>query len=59
MGVYSLYLADAVAFIREVLQVQICEDLRAGHIFGPGAKGKFPKIITKFLYNDQKDRIWK
>ena len=44
MGVYTLHLADAVAFIREVLQVQICKDLKAGHIFGRGATENFPKI---------------
>ena len=60
IGANGSYLADIVAFIREMLHVQICEeDLKACHPLGRGANGNFLKIIANFLYNDQKGRAWK
>ena len=53
------YLQDIVAFIREVLQVEIEPyDIKACHSLGPANHGKSPTIGTKFVYFDQKERIW-
>ena len=59
IGQHGSYLSDTVAFMRNILQVNICEeDLKACHPLGKGTSSYPPKIVAKFIYNDQKDRVW-
>ena len=59
IGANGSLIMDVVAFIRNVMQVE-CEphDLKACHALGNGTTQQPPGIVAKFLYNDQKERIW-
>ena len=58
IGQHGSYLSDTVVFMRNILQVNICEeDLKACHPLGNGTSSYPPKIVAKFIYNDQKDRV--
>ena len=50
---------DVVAFIRDVMMVDICAaEMKACHALGPISFQQPTSIIVKFIYYDQKERIW-
>ena len=59
IGSNGSILEDTLAFIRDIMYVDIqaC-DLKACHALGPVVTDKPPAIIAKFVYFDQKERIW-
>ena len=53
------YLSDVIDLIQNVLNVNIePRDLKACHPLGRGSPFNPPPVISKFVYFDQKERIW-
>ena len=53
------YLSDVICLIQNVLNVNIePSDIKACHPLGRGSPFNPPPIIAKFLYFEQKERIW-